>query len=54
MDRTELIFKDSKFTNNSCNEGCLAHSDGAIGLTMERVAATDNYAYKTSALVYFD
>jgi hypothetical protein len=52
VDRTELIFKDTKFLNNSCHEGCLAYSDGAKGIIMERVVATDNYAFLNAALVY--
>jgi hypothetical protein len=49
-----LIFKDTKFTNNSCHDGCLAYSDGAKGISMERVVATDNYALETAALVYVE
>jgi hypothetical protein len=54
VDRTELIFKDTKFLNNSCHDGCLAYTDGAKGIIMERVEATDNYALKNAALVYVD
>jgi hypothetical protein len=49
-----LIFKDTKFTNNSCQDGCLAHSDGVKGIISERVVATDNYAYETAALFYVE
>lgn len=55
MDNTRLLLSETQFKKNSCNDGCLVHSDiWSVRLTMDKVVATDNWARQTAALVYVE